>query len=292
MSERVCIIGPGRLGLALGAALRRTRSAERLVYIGRALDPPPHPLFEPHPDGFAAEYRLGPVPIPAGTTVLILSVPERAVAEVAYDVAALGPAPTGCVALHTAGALTSDVLGPLHSAGYAIGSLFPMVTVADAWQPPDRLIGATYAIAGEPAAVGAARRVVDALEGRALLVPATLRPLFHAATTLASGHVMALLLHAADILERAGVPPGDALAALVPLARGRMEDLEKLGLRAALTGPIATGDADAVRMHLSRLSGEERALYCALGRELLQHARAAGLDPRRADQVDAALSRD
>lgn len=292
MSERVCIVGPGRLGLALGAALRRTRAAERLVYMGRSLDPPPHPLFDPHPDGFAAEYRLAPVPVPTGTTVLILTVPDAALAEVAYDLASLGPAPAGCTALHTSGTLSADVLAPMHGAGYALGSLYPLVAVADPWQPAERLIGAAFAVSGEPAALSAARRVIDALEGRAFVMPRTVRPLLQAAASLASGHLVALLVRAAALLEDAGVDPAESLPALLPLARGTLENLEKLGLRAALGGPVAGGDADGVRMQLGRLSEEDRTLYSALGRELLRHARAAGLDPRRADEVEAALARD
>ncbi|MGH7505897.1 MAG: hypothetical protein ACRELX_09610, partial [Longimicrobiales bacterium] len=80
MSEQVVIVGPGRMGLALGAALRQARAVDRLLYIGRGLEPPPHPLFDATPgtddDLAAAEYRPGPVPLPGGSTVLILAVPD------------------------------------------------------------------------------------------------------------------------------------------------------------------------------------------------------------------------
>ena len=63
-------------GLALGAALLHTGAVERLIYHGRSLDPPPHPIFEPGP--LPAEYRIGPFPVAPGTSILILAVADTA----------------------------------------------------------------------------------------------------------------------------------------------------------------------------------------------------------------------
>jgi hypothetical protein len=59
-------------------------------------------------------------------------------------------------------------------------------------------------------------------------------------------------------------------SALLPLLRGTLDNIEQLGVPARLTGPIARGDADTVRLHLARLSPEDRVLYCGLGLELLR----------------------
>ncbi|MFS8543852.1 MAG: DUF2520 domain-containing protein, partial [Limnochordales bacterium] len=209
----------------------------------------------------------------------ILAVPDGALAEVAHDLASAGPAPRGCAALHLAGALSTDVLAPLHLAGFAIGSMHPLQTVADPWSGGDRLIGAAFALGGEPAAVAAGRRLVSALRGRALVVPPALRPLYHAAAIFASNYVVTLVAVAARLLSRAGVPEDDAVRATLPLIRGALDNLEHLGFAASLTGPIVRGDVDIVRLHLGRLSSEERSLYCALGRATLELARLAGVKP-------------
>ncbi len=86
------------------------------------------------------------------------------------------------------------------------------------------------------------------------------------------------------------MPEGEAIPAVLPLVRGTLENLEQLGVAAALTGPIARGDVDTVRLHLARLSPGERALYSALGLEALRLARAAGLDAHRAAEMEALLS--
>ncbi len=296
MSERVAVIGTGRVGLALGAALHRSGATDRIVFFGRSLEPPPHPVFDlsPSTDDPAAEapieYRLWPAPLPAGTTVALLAVPDTTLAEVAHDLAMTGPAPGGCAALHHAGALTADVLAPLHAAGYAVGSMHPLQAIADPWLATDRLAGITYALAGEPAAIAAGRRLADALDGYTILVPPNMRPLYHSAAVLASNGLVAVLAAAVRLFGQAGITEGDAVQALVPLVRGTLDNLQNLGVRGALTGPVVRGDVDTVRLHLARLSPDDRTLYCALGMELLRLARAAGLDERRAREMDALLA--
>lgn len=282
MSERVAVLGPGRMGLALGGALHHAGVLERLTLIGRSPEPPPHPLM----DATDVEYRAGIGPPPPETTILILAVPDDALHDVAMEIARAGGSGGHCVALHLSGALSTDVLAPLHALGYSIGSLHPLQTVADPWSGAHRLQGCAYALAGEPGAMAAGRRIVTALGGLALVIPPALRPVFHAASVFASGYVLAAAAAIARVLAEAGIDESDAVAAALPLMRGTLDNLEHLGLGAALTGPVARGDVDTVRMHLSRLSARERRLYSALGSETVRLARAVGLDPARADALE------
>jgi predicted short-subunit dehydrogenase-like oxidoreductase (DUF2520 family) len=295
--DHVVIIGPGRMGLALGAALRQVEAVDRLIFYGRGYEAPPHPIFDPHPlpgdvdaASAGAEYRTWPSQIPPDTNVVILAVPDRALPEVAHDLAAGGGAPPGCVALHLSGALSTDALAPLHNAGYTVGSMHPLMAVADPWLAADRLIGIAFAMSGEPVAIGAARRLVYSLEGLALVIPAIQRPLYHAAAVMASNYLVALTGAAVRMLGEAGVDSDDALRALLPLLRGTLDNIAQLGVPAALTGPIARGDVDTVRLHLARLSAVDRVLYCGLGLELLRLAREAGLDEQRAGEIEALLT--
>jgi predicted short-subunit dehydrogenase-like oxidoreductase (DUF2520 family) len=294
-AETVVIIGAGRMGLALGSALRQQEAVDRLIYYGRGLEPPPHPLFDPHAipgsveiAAAGAEYRPLPAQPPAGS-VIILAVPDDALPEVTYDLAMRGPAAAGSVVLHMSGALSTDVLMPLHAAGYAIGSMHPLMAVADPWLAGDRLLGAAFALGGEAVAVAAARRIVSALGGRALVIPPGGRPLYHAAAVLASNYLVALAGAASRMLVDAGVAEDDALPALLPLMRGTLDNVEQLGVPASLTGPIARGDAETVRLHMARLSESDRVLYSGLGLVLLRLAREAGLDEMRAEEIESLL---
>ena len=282
---KTVIVGPGRMGLALGAALMQARALDSLTFQGRSADPPPHPLF----DGAAPEleYVSGIRPLPEGTRILILAVPDDVLHKVANEVALQGHAPARCVAFHLSGALSTDVLAPLSSAGYGVGSIHPLQTVADPWSGASRLVGCAYALAGEPAAVAMGREIVDALGGQTLVIPPTLRPVYHAAAVFASNYVVAAAAVMARTLAEAGIAEKDAIAATLPLMRGTVDNVGDLGFGAALTGPVARGDVDTVRLHLLRLSPRERGLYSALGRETLRLARAAGLDPARAAEIES-----
>jgi predicted short-subunit dehydrogenase-like oxidoreductase (DUF2520 family) len=153
-------------------------------------------------------------------------------------------------------------------------------------------MGAAFALAGDPAAVNTARRLVYEMGGSPFVVAPTLRPIYHAAAVMASNYLVALTAASIRMLGEAGVDEDQALRALVPLLRGTLANMEELGLPAALTGPIPRGDADTVRLHLARLSPEDRLLYSGLGLELLRLARAAGLDPARADEIESLLARE
>lgn len=276
------------MGLALGAALKQADAVDQLTYFGRAIEAPPHPLFD---GDDAAEYRVGPRPLPPGTNIVILAVTDGAIAEVAHDLAAAGPAPPGCVAFHLAGAISTDVLAPLHARGFAVGSLHPLQAIADPWHSGDRLVGAAYALAGEAEATAVGRRLVAALRGLPLIIPPNKRQLYHASAVVASNYLIGLLAFSVRLMMDAGVSEHDSLTALIPLMQGTLENLEHLGVGASLTGPVARGDADTIRLHLARLSDSDRALYCGLGLELLRVARAAGLAPAKADEIAELLSR-
>jgi predicted short-subunit dehydrogenase-like oxidoreductase (DUF2520 family) len=85
---------------------------------------------------------------------------------------------------------------------------------------------------------------------------------YHAAATIASNHLVALLGQAARVADAAGVPP----EALLPLVRASVDNVDALGPVAALTGPVARGDADTVARHLEVLGADDASTYRALAR--------------------------
>lgn len=279
--DRLVIVGPGRMGLALGYALVQAEAVRTLVYFGRRPEPPGHPLFA---QGLA-EYRFGldwPGP---GTEAVILAVPDDSIHELAHALAAQGQAPPGCAALHCSGALSAEPLAPLHVRGYAVGSLHPLQAVAHALEGAEQLPGSAFAVSGEPEAVATARRLVAALHGQVLQIPVSKRAVYHAAAALASNGLAALLATAGRMLVRTGLEPDQALAALIPLVRGSLGNFERMGLAQGLTGPVVRGDLETVRLHLASLEPRERAVYVALGLELTELAAEAGRPEFPADAL-------
>lgn len=267
--ERLVIVGPGRMGLALGSALLEAEAVEWLSYWGRSPEPPDHPLFL---DG-RVRWHYGVERPPDGTTAVLLTVPDRVLGEMAQVLAARGEPPEGTPVLHCSGALGADPLAPLHQRGYQVGTLHPLQAVADPVSGGRRLFGASFAVSGEPGALAVARRLVGALGGRPLVIPTARRPLYHAAAVLASNYLIVLLRQATRLLEEAGASAEEAEEAMVSLARGALENAEVVGLGAALTGPVSRGDAEVVGLHLRTLSREDAELYALLGLRALESAR-------------------
>jgi len=268
--ERLVFVGPGRVGLALGYALSQADAVGSLVYFGRHEEPPPHPVFI---QGLA-EYRYGLERPVEGTTAVFLTVPDRALGEMAMAVAARGEAPPGCAAFHCSGAQSGDSLEPLHLRGYPVGTIHPLQAIANSVVGAERLVGSSFALSGEPEALIVARRIVSALGGRGIQVPTTQRPLYHAAAVMASNYVVALMGEAVRILENMGIPEEDAVHALTSLAHGAVDDVQELGVAGALTGPIRRGDAETVGLHLRTLKERDREIYSLLGLRTLDWARA------------------
>lgn len=262
----VAIIGPGRMGLTLAAALLRSEEVDGVTLYGRHPDAPPHPLFGHK----AARYVYGLDALAPDTKVVLLAVPDAAVPSMAQSLASHGPAPERCAAFHLSGALPTDVLEPLHHRGYQVGSFHPMLAVADPRRGVDQVQGAFFAVTGAPETVAAARRLASAMGAELLTVPSSRKPLYDAAVVMASSYLLPLLGRSATLMQRAGVDGDDAIRALLPLVRATLTSVEDGGLPESAQGPIARGDVEAVALHLRALDPDDQRLYALLGVEILK----------------------
>jgi predicted short-subunit dehydrogenase-like oxidoreductase (DUF2520 family) len=222
---------------------------------------------------------------------LIIAVSDEAIGRVARELADAGM--HDGIVVHTCGARGPQALAPLDSAGLACGVLHPLQTVPSPDLGIERLLHVTFGVGGDPRAVAWADRIVSVLEGRVLLVAAGGFPAYHAAATLAGNSVAAFVDAALLLMGRAGVEAQAALEALAPLCRASVENVLAIGPTAALTGPIARGDATTVRAHLEALADAPEGvaeLYCAAGRRLLEIARRRHLDEEASLRIAGLLN--
>lgn len=280
--DRLLVIGAGRVGLALGLALHRAGAVESLVFAGRRGEVPQHPLFAGDPA--PARLVVGVPSIDEGTTGILLAVPDRALPEVVASLATR-PLLTRTPVLHTSGVLDLAVLDPLRRLGVEVGSVHPLAAVADPVAGAERLLGAHFGIEGRGDALALAERIVAACGGTPLAIAAGGKARYHAAAVFASNYAVALLAVAERLMAEAGIAADAARPALVALARGAVENVAAHGPAAALTGPVARGDETTIRLHLAELSPGLRPLYSLLGREALEMALTAGLEPTAAERV-------
>jgi predicted short-subunit dehydrogenase-like oxidoreductase (DUF2520 family) len=148
---------------------------------------------------------------------------------------------------HTSGATELSALAPAIDAGAEAFSVHPLQTVPDA---ATDFTGCPAAVAGSsPAAVDFARTLAERLGMVAFEIDDADRAAYHAAAAMASNFLVALEESAAELLG--GLTP-DARELLTPLVLRTAANWSERG-GAALTGPIARGDAETVERHLEAL---------------------------------------
>ena len=245
------LVGPGRAGSAIATALRG-RGWRAVAVAGRSPD-------APSTRDLAARLDTEPRDVGdvgRGAELVVIATPDAAIADAA---AALAPGlESGALVVHLSGACTLDELDKLRveRPDVVVGSLHPLQSLPDAELGAHRLAGSWCAVEG-PESVD---RLAVSLGMRPFRVPPEERATYHAAATVASNHLVALIGQATRIAGTAGVPAD----ALWPLIRATLENVEALGAADALTGPVTRGDVDTVVRHLDALAPEERVAYAAL----------------------------
>jgi predicted short-subunit dehydrogenase-like oxidoreductase (DUF2520 family) len=226
--------------------------------------------------------------------LLIIALRDRDVAPCAQalrDRALVGHKRVAVV--HCAGALGPEALAPVRSGRVSVAQMHPMISFASTSFTPDLSRGQLH-VDGDPHAVRLARAIGRRLGMTPRTIAALDRVAYHAAAGLVANGAAALAAAGVSLLERAGVDGATAAAMLGPLLRSVAENVEALGLPAALTGPVRRGDAAGVSRHLEtlqQLAPDLIPLYQAACTIQLPLARAIGEAPPEAfDAIVAALA--
>ncbi len=267
------IVGAGRLGRTLGRLMarrgfvptgvscRRLKSARQAAaFIGGG-----RPTTSNHEA--AAEAAL-----------VILATPDSQIAPVARELAKGGPWRNRIVA-HTSGALSSSVLEPLSRAGARVASLHPLISVAEPRSGPEDARDVPFAIEGDPRALGPLRRLVIVLGGRPFTIPREAKALYHLIACMLSNDLVAFLSGGLDAATGLGLDRRQAARIFLPLVRGTLDNVVRLGPAKALTGPVSRGDAGTLRLHgeaLRTLPADLRKLHRLLALRSISLALEAG----------------
>ena len=270
---RVVFVGPGRAGIALGRVLRGGGCAVALHYVGRRERAPATDFFA----SGNVEYSSSLAEVRGRPGVLVLSVPDDALAGAVSDVLQVGPG-AGWSVLHLSGMHDTSILAPLRRAGYAVGTLHPLQALSRTETALELLPESSFVISGDETAADAARAIVACLGGRALAIPDPGRPLYHAAATLIAQGIPVLVEAASRWMAQAGGDQEAAREGLQGLLEGVVANMRTEGLGAA-TGPLVRGDVQTVARHLQTLAGSDRALYTQISRALLR-----AMAPRMSDE--------
>lgn len=240
------LIGPGRLGQTL---TRLWHDAGLIAVAGLLGREPAHTRLAQEFIGAGRVLDWGAAIAPAKIT--LLATPDNALAPLAHRLAASGAIAAGDVVFHCSGALSSAVLAPLRARGAAIASVHPLKSFAAPELAITNFAGTCCATEGDAAALAMLAPLFDAIGGHRFAVDPERKLLYHAGAVLACNHLVALMEAALRCMEQAGVPRATAWPALRPLIDGSLANIDQLGPRGALTGPVARGDIATVEQEIA-----------------------------------------
>lgn len=277
---RVGVIGAGRVGAVLGAALR---VAGHRVVAASAVSTASRDRVELLLPGAAV---LPPQDVAAGCDLALLTLPDDVLPQLVDGLVATGSVRAGQLLVHCSGRYGVGVLDPATRVGALPLALHPAMTFTGTSVDLARLAGCSFGVTAPERLRPIAEALVVEMGAEPQWVREELRPLYHAALANASNHLVTLVAQSLDLLARCGVEHPARL--LGPLVSASLDNALRSG-DAALTGPVARGDAGTVAAHvreLAAVSPEAVAAYVAMARLTADRALATGrLRPESAEAL-------
>jgi predicted short-subunit dehydrogenase-like oxidoreductase (DUF2520 family) len=277
----VGVLGAGRVGAALGAALQL--AGHRVVAAAGVSE-----ASRRRAAALLPGVRLvTPPQVMAAADLVLLTVPDDELPDLVAGLAATGAVRPGQLLAHTSGAHGVAVLDAATRAGALPLALHPVMTFTGTAVDVARLAGCVFGVTAPEELRPVAEALVVEMGGEPEWIPEEVRPLYHTALAHGANHLVTLVAQSIELLRAAGVAePGRMLG---PLLGAALDNALRSG-DAALTGPVARGDAGTVRSHLEqlgRLSPQILESYRAMARATADRALAGRM--LKADAAEALL---
>ncbi|EGD45392.1 chalcone/stilbene synthase family protein [Nocardioidaceae bacterium Broad-1] len=278
---RVGVVGAGRVGAVLAAALRS--AGHSIVAVAGESDASRARIASLLP-GVPVEK---PTAVARACDLLLLTVPDDMLGNVVRTMTDAGAIRPGMYVAHTSGRHGLAILEPAAAIGAHVMAVHPAMTFSGTSVDLARLSGCVFGLtAASPTDRAFAEALVHDLGGNPMWVPEEMRTLYHAGLAHGANHLVTLVTEAMEILAAAGAT--DPAGTLRPLLTAALDNALDHG-DAALTGPIVRGDAGTVAAHLDDIrtnAPQTLASYVSMARATLDRAVSDGrLLPIRALKI-------
>ncbi|GAA1477889.1 hypothetical protein GCM10009623_23350 [Nocardioides aestuarii] len=247
--HRIGVVGAGRVGAVLAAALRA--AGHEVVAAAGESDASRGRIAALLP-GVPV---LKPTAVARACDLLLLTVPDDMLPNVVSTLAASGAIREGQDVVHTSGRHGLAVLEPAAAVGARTVALHPAMTFTGTDVDLPRLVGCVFGVTADEAGRPLAEELVGDLGGRISWVPEERRALYHAGLAHGANHLVTLVAQAVELLSASSADGDHARSAetLRPLLQAALDNALAQG-DSALTGPIVRGDVGTVRDHLAEVA--------------------------------------
>lgn len=161
----------------------------------------------------------------------------------------------GQAVVHGSGVTEISALQPAADQGAAIGGFHPMQMFANADVALAGLPGCTVGIEAQEPLRARLTELATTIGCHPFVLPAGVRPLYHASAYYVGPFLIALLREATRLWGHLGADEAQALRALLPLLRGTVAAASDAGLAGGMGGCVARGDVGTVARHLQAMGG-------------------------------------
>jgi predicted short-subunit dehydrogenase-like oxidoreductase (DUF2520 family) len=263
---RIGVVGAGRVGAVLAAALR---SAGHEISAVAGESQASRTRIETLLPGVRVDK---PTAVSRSCDLLLLTVPDDMLANVVSMLSASGAVRAGQYVVHTSGKHGLAVLEPAAELGAHVLAMHPAMTFTGTDVDISRLSGCVFGVTATDDTGVLAETLASDLRGRVVWVPEDRRTLYHAGLAHGANHLVTLVAQAMDLLRAAGAD--NPASTLRPLLTAALDNALSYG-DAALTGPIVRGDVETVRAHLRDIATSSPATlesYVAMARATANRA--------------------
>jgi predicted short-subunit dehydrogenase-like oxidoreductase (DUF2520 family) len=266
----VGVVGAGRAGTAMAAAL--SRAGHRVVAASAVSQASLDRVRRSMP-GVPV---LRPERVVADADLVLLTVPDDVLPGLVRGLAATEVPMAGRLIVHASGRHGLAVLDPAVRQGALPLAVHPVMTFTGRPDDAEKMAGISFGVTAPEPLRPVAEALVVEMGGEPVFIAEDKRGIYHAALANAANHLITLVAQSADLLREAGV--ADPARMLGPLLGAALENVLLLG-DAALTGPVARGDAETVAAHVDvirQTAPGALGAYLALARLTADRALAAG----------------
>ena len=263
---KIGIIGAGKVGTSLAAVLKRKgfhitgvsdtaeaslKTAER--YLGKDV-----------------LYTQNNMDVVGAADAIAITTQDRVIQDVAAEINANAERLDKKLIFHTSGADPSSVLMPLNEKGAFLGSLHPLQTFPDIDSAIGVLQDTCIFVEGDKNAVPLLRHLGDHIGAKVYTIAGKDKVLYHLSAVFVCNLLSALFYSGKGLMDKINID----FEPFLPIIKATLNNIEKKGPLAALTGPIVRGDVKTVKAHLASIEDMElhKKVYKALSEVAVQMA--------------------
>lgn len=266
-TSQILIIGAGKVGTALSRLFNKTTGRAPQLY-----DIRPNISFPSKHFNKKNLIHTLSAEVIAGVQRIFIAVQDDHIQEVVQLLKMFNL--QGKLVVHTSGSAAKSLLNPLKKCGAAIGAMHPMRSFSKHFSAPKRWKGTWVSYEGNRQDLEQLKGLFPHKKVHFLGVNAKQKRALHIAGVLTANYSVTLLAKAEALLKGLGIKDVEFNKLLASLLNSVVINAQHSPAENILTGPIARGDIETIKAHLTFLQDvdiKSAQLYKALAIETVEH---------------------